>query len=153
MTKQMNKPIEIQLGSGFIPLRIGGIDFKFSTSDAQQTKYYEKYSELMDKQKELEKFQKDSKKLQDKIDANKDTDYSKEQDKFIDSLSKTVNEVSDLVTETVDCALGDGAFEKLHEKAGGDSDAVLEAFLVAMEAIKNYKQKTKLNKYIADKKK
>lgn len=58
MTNQTNKPIEIQLGSGFIPLRIGGIDFKFLTSDAQQTKYYEKHAELMDKQKKLKKFKK-----------------------------------------------------------------------------------------------
>ena len=153
MTKNLNKGIEIELGGGFIPLRIGGIDFKFETSDQKQTAYFDKYAELMEKQEELKKFQKESTKLEKIIADNPDGDYSAEQEKFITELNSIVDDVTRLVKETVDCALGENAFNVLHEKANGDSEAVLEAFLKAMAAIKDYKQKNKLNKYIQDKKK
>lgn len=153
MTKTLNKGIEIELGSGFIPLRIGGIEFKFETSDKKQTAYFEKNAELTEKQEELKKFQKEITKLEKTIADNPDEDYSAEQDKFITELNTIVDDAARLAKETVDCALGENAFNELHEKAGGDSEAVLEAFLKAMAAIKDYKQKTKLNKYIQDKKK
>lgn len=151
MSVNTNTPIEIALGSGYIPLRIGGIDFKFSTSDDQQAKYYEKYDELTASQEKMKELQKSMDEMET-LDTE-EGNLTNEQKEFINKFETATDDVMDLIKETIDCALGKDAFNLLYEKAGGDSTAVFEAFLLAMDAIKNAQQKKKLNKYIQNKKK
>ncbi|CCO11574.2 hypothetical protein AB6883_07615 [Carnobacterium maltaromaticum] len=152
MTKNLNKGIEIELGSGFIPLRIGGIDFKFLTSDKKQEEYAAIYGELNSEKTELEKLNTDYEELTEKFQTDSSSDLLKEKESMEGKIIDKATEITELSKKTVNCALGDDAFKKLHEKAGGDSEAVMEAFLEAMNEIKKSQQKKALYKYIEKKK-
>lgn len=152
MSKNVNKPIEIALGSGFIPLRIGGIEFKFLTSDKKQEEYASIYAELSLEKTALKQLNNDYKELAEKFQDDASEDFLKNKENLEEKIIEKALGVIELSKKTVNCVLGDGSFEKLHEKAGGDSEAVMEAFLEAMEQIKKTQQKKALYKYIEKKK-
>ncbi|MHC5217151.1 hypothetical protein ACYSNR_10810 [Enterococcus sp. LJL128] len=135
MSKQIkqSKEINVGLGSGFIPVNIGGLDFKLLTSDRKRKEYYQVLEELGKEQKQL-------------IEA---TDKKASPS----TNEKVYDQTVEIISKTIDTVLGKNAFHQLYEKAGEDVEAVLEAFIEVMNQYQRMQEKNKLQQYVDGKKK
>ena len=137
MTKNNNQgnSIVVELGKGYVPVKIGGMEFKLNTSDSVIRKYRSMVKKLEPEMKALDK----------KIEqAIKDDNYDSE----LECVELSVGICRD-VTEVI---LGPGSFDKLYEASNEDSQAVIEAVLEVQSQYEQIKQRSKLNKLVAVKK-
>ncbi|MBL1229952.1 hypothetical protein IW492_11980 [Enterococcus sp. BWB1-3] len=138
MSKQIknNKEINVSLSNGFIPVNIGGLEFKLLTSDRKRKEYRQVLASLEEEQKVLLK----------QADELKDTS---------DEISETAvyEKTIKIIKKAIDTVLGKDAFNQLYEKAGEDAEAILDAFIGVMEQYRAIQEKNKLQQFVDGKKK
>ncbi|MDF0480269.1 hypothetical protein OL233_08230 [Vagococcus sp. PNs007] len=137
MTKNNNQgnSIVVELGKGYVPVRIGGMEFKLNTSDSVIRKYRSMVKKLDPEMKALE----------EKIEqAIKDDDYDSE----LECIGLSV----DICRKVTDVILGSGSFDQLYAASNEDSEAVIEAVLEVQSQYEKIKDRSKLTKLVASKK-
>lgn len=136
MNLNKQQEISVDLGTGYIPVTIGGIEFKLLTSDRKKLEYSAATSKLEERQKEIG----------EKADSLKEKNSDEAALALYEASKKACEEAVDLI-------LGSGAFSKLYEAAGEDIEPVMDAFMEVMSKYRKLQDKKKMKQLVDGKKK
>lgn len=126
-----NNIIDVGFKKKVQKVRLGGLDFEIKEGEKNRKKYLAALPEL---ESRLEKLEKEYDK------AIEDKEYEKAQE--INDKAKEV------VKDTTDLILGDGAFDQLYEVAEEDTEVIVEGLTEVLKQYKAGQEKKKAQRYL-----